>query len=58
MSTAAGIAAPHVSRRAERGASVLSAADVGGLETYARSLHGQHFRPDGYGAPVVMNDAG
>jgi DNA-binding CsgD family transcriptional regulator len=46
---------PFSPRRArERGASVLSAADVGGLETYARSLHGQRFRQDGYGAPVVI----
>jgi DNA-binding CsgD family transcriptional regulator len=46
---------PFSPRRAqERGATVLSAADVGGLDAYARSLHGQRFRQDGHGAPVVI----
>jgi DNA-binding CsgD family transcriptional regulator len=46
---------PFSPRRAQaRGASVLSAADAGGPDAYARSLHGQRFRQDGHGAPVVI----
>jgi DNA-binding CsgD family transcriptional regulator len=41
-------------RAQERGATVLCASDVGGLDAYARSLHGQRFRQDGHGAPVVI----
>jgi DNA-binding CsgD family transcriptional regulator len=33
---------------------VMSAVDVGGLEPYARSMHGQRLRTHGYGAPVVL----
>jgi DNA-binding CsgD family transcriptional regulator len=35
-------------------ASVMSAQDVGGLERYARSMHGQRLRSHGYGAPLVL----
>jgi len=46
---------PFSARRAEAcRASVMSAADVGGLEHYARSLHGRHVRRHGYGAPIVL----
>ena len=46
---------PFSPRRAQqRGAAVLCAADVGGLDAYAHSLHGQRFRQDGHGAPVVI----
>ena len=33
---------------------VMSAADVGGLEAYARSMYGQRLRVHGYGAPVLL----
>lgn len=46
---------PFNPRRAEAcRASVMSVADVGGLDCYARSVHGQHVRAHGYGAPVVL----
>ncbi len=35
-------------------ASVMSAADVGGLERYARSMYGQRLREHGYGPPMVL----
>jgi DNA-binding CsgD family transcriptional regulator len=35
-------------------ASVMSAADVGGIEAYTRSMHGQRLRRHGYGAPLVL----
>jgi DNA-binding CsgD family transcriptional regulator len=41
-------------RAAACGATVMSAADVGGVQEFARSLHGQHLRRRGYGAPTVL----
>jgi DNA-binding CsgD family transcriptional regulator len=35
-------------------AAVMSAADVGGLDAYARSMYGQRLRVHGYGAPVLL----
>jgi DNA-binding CsgD family transcriptional regulator len=35
-------------------ATVMCAADVGGSEAYARSMHGQRLRAYGYGAPLVL----
>jgi DNA-binding CsgD family transcriptional regulator len=35
-------------------ASVMSAADVGGREAYARSMHGQRLRQHGFGPPAVL----
>lgn len=41
-------------RAAECRASVMSAADVGGLDAYARSMYGQRLRRFGYGAPLSL----
>lgn len=41
-------------RAAACGATVMSAADVGGPEAFAGSLLGEHLRRRGYGAPTVM----
>ena len=35
-------------------ATVMSAADVGGPDAYAQSMHGQRLRAYGYGAPLVL----
>jgi DNA-binding CsgD family transcriptional regulator len=46
---------PFNPRRAEScRASVMSAADVGGLDRYERSVYGQHICEYGYGAPIVL----
>ena len=41
-------------RAAASGATVMSAAHVGGHEAFARSLFGEHLRRRGYGAPAVL----
>jgi DNA-binding CsgD family transcriptional regulator len=35
-------------------ASVMSVADIGGVDAYARSMYGQRLRRYGYGAPLVV----
>jgi DNA-binding CsgD family transcriptional regulator len=46
---------PFSPRRAERsGATVMSAADVGGPERLACSMYGRHLRRHGFGAPHLM----
>ena len=46
---------PFNPRRAEAcGASLMSAADAGGAQRHARSMHGELLRRHGYGTPVVL----
>jgi DNA-binding CsgD family transcriptional regulator len=46
---------PFSPRRAEAsGASLLSAADMGGKDRIASSLYGRHLRRHGYGAPLAL----